>query len=293
MDAELTTLSARAADLPAAVAAMLSDPPPGTARIVQADGYDWHSLEWGQPSDPPILLAHGVTSSSETFWRVGPCLAASRRRVIAVDLPGHGRTGSWRGRHRFIETAADLAGFIGAAELARADLAVIGHSWGAMAVAALPAAGFRPARLVLLDPAALRVAALVPFTQDPTERRYENVADAIEAIRASGVSWSEGDIRAKAIALTQVDEMAVRAIYLENGDYDAGIEALSDPAALDIAAWVIRGDPAAGGLIADEHVSALAERVGSDHLITIAGAGHSLHRTHPEATILAILRALA
>ena len=293
MGAELTTLSARASDLPAAVAAMLSDPPPGTARIVQADGYDWHSLEWGQRSDPPILLAHGVTSSSETFWRVGPCLAADRRRVVAVDLPGHGRTGGWRGRHRWIETAEDLAGFIGAGELDRRDLGVIGHSWGAMAVAALPAAGFRPERLILLDPPALRNAALVTLTQDPTERRYENVADAIEAIRASGVSWSEGDIRAKAIALTQIDETAVRAIYLENGDYDAGMAALSDPAALGIPAWVIRGDPAEGGLIADEHVSALAERVGSDHVITIAGAGHSPQRTHPEATILAILRALA
>ena len=85
----------------------------------------------------------------------------------------------------------------------------------------------------------------------------------------------------------------MRAIYLENGDYDAGMAALSDPAALDISGWVIRGDPAQGGLIADEHVPALAERVGSDHVITIAGAGHSPQRTHPEATILAILRVLA
>ena len=272
---------------------MLSDPPPGTARIVQAHGYDWHALEWGQPSDRPILLVHGVASSSETFWRVGPCLAADRRRVVAVDLPGHGRTGGWRGRHRWIETAADLAGFIAAAELDREDLAVVGHSWGAMAVAALPAAGFRPERLILVDPPALRLAALVPLTQHPTERRYENVDDATEAIRASGISWSDGDIRAKAIALTQVDDAAVRAIYLENGDYDAGLAALSDPAAEDIPARLIRGDPAEGGLIADEHVSALAERVGSDHVITISGAGHAPQRTHPEATILAILRALA
>jgi pimeloyl-ACP methyl ester carboxylesterase len=287
------TLRAGPSDLPGAVAAMLADPSPGTARTVQAHGYAWHTVEWGQPSDPPLLLVHGVTSSSEMFWRVGPCLAADRRRVVAVDLPGHGRTGGWRGRHRWIETAEDLAGFIGAGELDRAELAVIGHSWGAMVVAALPVAGYRPERLVLLDPPALRIAALVPLTQDPTERRYENVADAIDAIRASGVSWSEGDIRAKAIALTQIDESAARAIYLENGDYDAGLAALSDRAALDIPAWVIRGDPAEGGLIADEHVSALAERVGWDHVITIAGAGHSPQRTHPEATILAILRALA
>jgi pimeloyl-ACP methyl ester carboxylesterase len=289
----MATGEPRDSDLPEAVATILAHPPPGTPRIVQARGYAWHMVEWGQPSDPPLLLVHGVTSSSETYWRVGPCLAAQRRRVVAVDLPGHGRTGGWRGRHRWIETAEDLASFIAAGELNSRDLAVIGHSWGGMAVAALPAAGLRPERLVLLDPPALRNAALVALTEDPTERRYDNVAVAIEAIQASGVSWSEGDIGAKANALTQVDETAVRAIYLENGDYDAGMAALSDPAALDIPTWVIRGDPAEGGLIPDEDVPALAERVGSDHILTIAAAGHSPQRTHPEATILAILRALA
>ena len=269
-----------------------TDPPPGRPSVVEAAGYSWAIVEWGEPDDPPLLLVHGVTSNSETFWRVGPCIAAAGRRVVAVDLPGHGRTGGWRGRHRWIETAADLAGFIGAAGLDGADLAVVGHSWGAMTAASLPAAGFRPERLVLLDPPAMTVAQFVPWTQDPTEQRYDDLADAIDAIRASGVSWSEGDVMAKATGLTQIDNAAVRAIYLENGDWDAGLAALSDPAATSIPSWIIRGDPAQGGLIADEHVAALAARVGEDHFVTIAGAGHSPQRTHPEATILAILQAL-
>src|SRR5918992_4563998 len=117
MDAGLTTLRAGASDLPGAVAAMLADPPAGTARIVQACGYAWHTVEWGQPSDPPLLLVHGVTSSSETFWRVGPCLAADRRRVVAVDLPGHGRTGGLRGPPPRVQTAAGLPGVLGAGGL--------------------------------------------------------------------------------------------------------------------------------------------------------------------------------
>jgi pimeloyl-ACP methyl ester carboxylesterase len=287
-----TSIMASSDDLPRAVATAFADPPDGTMRVVRAAGYEWHMLEWGRPSDPALLLVHGVTSSSETFWRVGPCLAAAGRRVIAVDLPGHGRTGGWRGRHRWIETAEDLAHLIGTTDLQPDHLAVLGHSWGGMTVASLPAAGFRPERLILLDPPALSVAQLVPLTNDPTERRYEHVADAIAAVRASGVEWSEGDIQAKAIGLTQIDEEAVRAIYLENGDYDGGLAALSDPSATGIPTWIIRGDPAHGGLIADEKLPALAERVGSDHIVTIAGASHSPQRTHPEATTLAILQAL-
>ena len=288
----MITVTAGIDDLPESVLAVFADPPPGRLSVVEAAGYLWHNVSWGELADPPLLLVHGVTSNSETFWRVGPCIAAAGRRVVAVDLPGHGRTGGWRGRHRWIETATDLAGLIRAAELDQGDLAVVGHSWGAMTAASLPAAGFRPERLVLLDPPAMTVEGFVPWTQDPTEQRHEDLADAIDAIRASGVSWSEGDVMAKATGLTQIDDAAVRAIYLENGDWDAGLAALSDPAARDLPTWIIRGDPARGGLIGDEHVAALAARVGQEHFVTIAGAGHSPQRTHPEATILAILQAL-
>ena len=118
-----------------------------------------------------------------------------------------------------------------------------------MTSAYLPTAGLRPERLVLVDPPALPIAGLVASTQDPTERRYEDVADAIDAVRAAGAVWSEGDMRAKAIGLTQINEDAVRAIYLQNGDWDAGLGALLDPAAAGIPTRIIRGDPAQGGLI--------------------------------------------
>jgi putative intracellular protease/amidase len=45
-------------------------------------------------------------------------------------------------------------------------------------------------------------------------------------------------------------------------------------------------------LTPDPAAAALAEQVGSDHVITIAGGTHSPMRTRPEATVLAMLRAL-
>lgn len=287
----LVALVAEASDLPEPVAAALANPAVGSRTIVDAGGYAWNTVRWGDPADPPLLLVHGVTSSSETFWRVGPALAAADHRVIAVDLPGHGLTGGWRGRHRTDQTAEDLAALIRGADLDRADLPVLGHSWGAVTVAALPRAGFRPGRLILLDPPALTHAVARELMNDPTERRYSDVATASAALRQSGADWSDGDIRAKAIALTQFEEDAARTIYLGNA-WDAGLSALSDPAAEDVPAWIIRGEPAHGGLIPDEKFSALTDRVGSDHVVTISGGPHSPQRTHPEATTLAILRAL-
>lgn len=285
-------LRAAAADLPPAVAAALVDPPPGHNKTVNVDGHAWHLLTWGDPADPSVLLVHGVTSSADTFWRVGPAIAAAGRHVLAVDLPGHGRTGDWRGRHRFAETAADLAGFIRAAGLARPDLAVLGHSWGGMVVAALPAAGIRPGRLILLDPPALPVASMEAMTHDPTERSYDDLDEALTAIRAVNPGWSAGDVRAKALGLTRFDPAAALAILIENGDWDGGLGALTDPAAREVPAWLIRGELATGGLIPDAAVPAFEERLGPDHVITIADAPHSPQRTHPEATVAAILRAL-
>jgi pimeloyl-ACP methyl ester carboxylesterase len=56
--------------------------------------------------------------------------------------------------------------------------------------------------------------------------------------------------------------------------------------------WLIRGDPANGGYVPDELLPDFAARIGAERIITIAGAPHSPHRTHPEALVAAVLRAL-
>jgi pimeloyl-ACP methyl ester carboxylesterase len=291
-DTALAALAATADDLPAAVAAALARPKPGRERTIEAAGYAWRAIEWGDPQDPPLLLVHGVTSNAETFWRIAPAVAAAGRHVVAVDLPGHGRTGGWRGRHRFAETAVDLAAFVRAAGLERTGLAILGHSWGGMVVSALPAAGLRPDQLVLLDPPVLGLEALEEMTLDPLERPYVSLEAAVAAVRAANSGWSDGDVRAKALGLTQFEPGAVVAVLLENGDWDGGLAALADPAAAGIPTWIIRGVPDAGCFVPDATLPAFRARVGRDHVITIADGSHSPQRTHPEATIRAILAAL-
>lgn len=285
-------LTATAAGLPPAVAAALAAPEAGTSGWVEADGTRWGTVSWGRTDDPPILLLHGVTSNAGIWWRVAPALAAAGYRVIAADLPGHGRTQSWRGRHRFAETAQDVAGFIQAAGLDRPDLAVIGHSWGAMITAHLPIAGIRPRVLILLDPPSLTVAQFEVFIQDPMERPYPTVVEAAAAMRAVNPTWSDGDIAAKAEGLTQFNPDAVVAVLLENGDWDSGLAGLRDARAAGVPTWVIRGEWATGCFIPDSAVPAIEAQVGRDHVITIRDAPHSPQRTHPEATVVALLRAL-
>jgi pimeloyl-ACP methyl ester carboxylesterase len=284
-------VTATAGELPPGVAAALAAPSAGDRRTVRAAGLEWGVLEWGDPPDPPLLLVHGVTSEGSIWWRLGPALAAAGRRVAAVDLPGNGET-AWAGRHRFTETAADLSDFIRAAGLGRPDLAIVSHSWGAMVVAHLPIAGTRPAVLILVDPPYWTRDQLELLTQDPSERRYASVEEARRHVRAANPAWSDGDVEAKAVSLTRFDEAAVLRVLLDNGDWDAGLAAIGDPAARDVPVWYIRGEEATGGFIPDARVVELANRVGVDHVLTIAGGPHSPQRTHPEATLLAILHVL-
>lgn len=89
-----------------------------------------------------------------------------------------------------------------------------------------------------------------------------------------------------------MEELAVRQVLLENGDWDGGLADLADPAAAGIPTWVVRGDPAAGGLLPDALVPAFEARIGTGHVITITGGAHSPHRLHPVETTAALLRVL-
>ena len=279
-------------DLPATVRDALEAPTEGERLGVEAAGIPWSALTWGDPGARPLLLIHGVTSSAATWWRVGPALAATGRRVVAVDQAGHGRTGHWQGHHRFRDNAADIAALIRAAGLGRDDLQVVGHSWGAMTAAALPAAGFRPATIVLVDPPVVPLAFMEAQVAESDEQAYPDMDEAIAAVRAANPDWDDGDVRAKAEALNQLDEAAARSVFLDNGDWDGGLADLADPAAAGIPVWLLRGEPATGGYIPDTIVPAYAALIGADHIITIAGAPHSPQRTHPAATTAALLRAL-
>jgi pimeloyl-ACP methyl ester carboxylesterase len=289
-------LHAEATDLPPAVAAALAaarkGAPTDAAGEVMVDGMTWPTTSWGSRLDPPVLLVHGVTSNAGIWWRVGPALAAAGRRVVAVDMPGHGRTAAGARSHLFADTAAELTAFVRAAGLDVPELVVVGHSWGGMVTAHLPAAGLRPGTLVLLDPPVLTLGRLKALTEEPTERDYPTLEEAVAAVRAANPTWSEGDVAAKAMALTEFNPQLVLDVLLKNGDWDGGMAALRDPGARGVDVWLIRGDWDAGGFIPDFKLPEIERQLGADHVITIEGAPHSPQRTHPEATVFAILRAI-
>lgn len=90
---------------------------------------------------PAVVLLHGALHD-HSVWTLGArWLANHGRAVLAIDLPGHGRSGG--AAHASVETLADwLLSVLDAAGVARA--ALVGHSMGSLV--ALEAAGRAPDR---------------------------------------------------------------------------------------------------------------------------------------------------
>lgn len=97
---------------------------------------------------PPLLLIHGLGSSWETWETVLDRLAA-HREVVAVDLPGFGRTPPLAGKPTIAALADAVAQFMTEHELERTD--TVGSSMGARVVLELARRGVG-GDTVALDP---------------------------------------------------------------------------------------------------------------------------------------------
>ncbi|WP_433247064.1 alpha/beta fold hydrolase [Streptosporangium sp. CA-135522] len=77
--------------------------------------------------DVPLILLHGGLGSGETFGAIVPSLA-EHRRVVTVDLQGHGRTADIGRPFSTASMADDIAGLAAHLGVERVD--VLGYSFG-------------------------------------------------------------------------------------------------------------------------------------------------------------------
>lgn len=122
-------------------------------------------VEMGPAEGQPILLLHGYTDNARSWSLLAPHL--ERRRLIALDLRGHGGSDAPACCHGLDTLASDVDGFMAAIGVETAD--VVGHSLGAMTAATL--AAYYPERvdeLVLISIAAT-------MSEGATQWLWENV----------------------------------------------------------------------------------------------------------------------
>ncbi len=119
--------------------------------MLEAGGYAINYLRSGTGVGTPLVLVHGFGGDLNN-WMFNQPVLAEEHDVIALDLPGHGRSSKVVGAGDVPSLSGALAAFLDALGLERAHL--IGHSLGAAVILDLAlAAPARAVSLTLIAPA--------------------------------------------------------------------------------------------------------------------------------------------
>jgi pimeloyl-ACP methyl ester carboxylesterase len=128
------------------VAALATSAETGTT---QADGVEIAYRSWGQRTDEGIVLVHGGAAHARWWDHIGPLLAASRR-VVAIDLSGHGDSGR-RSQYTLDAWAHEVIAVAAAAGITQPPI-IIGHSMGGfVALRSAGIYGSKLAGIVVID----------------------------------------------------------------------------------------------------------------------------------------------
>lgn len=239
-----------------------------------------HYTDTGPRSGVPFVLVHGWGGDSAEWL---PLIALlPERRVLAVDLRGHGRSSAPPTGYAPADFAGDLAGLLERLDLP--PVIAVGHSMGAQVVVAL-AAGHPAAvaGLVALDPAyGADAAELLRIPGEQEQLLAEGSAWAARFAERAHVSTTPPAVRRHHQQLLAAMDprvlVAARdAMYLDPGSMgsqsaaEATLKALSCPVLTimtspDRAAWAQR---------TLHHPLSRVE--------VFQGCGHYLHEERPEA----------
>jgi pimeloyl-ACP methyl ester carboxylesterase len=155
---------------------------PVAERTAMVEGVPVAYRAWGEPAGRGIVLVHGGAAHSRWWDHIAPLLAGGRR-VVAIDLSGHGDSGR-RASYRLDGWAREVLAVAADAGLT-APPVVIGHSMGGLVtlrVAAL--AGARIEGAVVIDSPVRDMAPEEHAAQEQRVFRTLKVYPAREAILA-------------------------------------------------------------------------------------------------------------
>jgi 2-succinyl-6-hydroxy-2,4-cyclohexadiene-1-carboxylate synthase len=258
------------------------------------DGLQLHVAIDG--AGPPLVLLHGFTGSTET-WAPLRATLETQHTVVAVDLPGHGRSSvpTDAARYALPRFADDLAAVLDALDFER--VALMGYSLGGRA--ALHFAVRHPERLT-----ALVVESASPGIVDPVARTKRVADDSALAaeIERDGIEtfvqrwetlplWkSQRTLAADTRAVLRAQRLANDPFGMANSLRGAGagaVDALGgELARLTMPTLVVAGALDAKYVAIGE---ALAAAIAGARLAVVPESGHAVHLEQPDALAALVL----
>lgn len=258
---------------------------------VEAGGLRLTGRAWGERGAPLVVLVHGGAAHAGWWHHVGPHLAPGRR-VVAVDLSGHGDS-DWADGYSFARWAEEVRQVVAAERPARPAW-VVGHSMGGMvALTAAATYGEELAGVVCVDPPEEVLRDRDVPTADDLPRRVPR-ATREEAMARFRVSPEDP------ACLPFVKEYLARESVRRRADgwswkFDPTVTTHGrfDRELLRRTRCPVVLVPAERGLINAEEVEEVRRRVGSDVSVRwVADSGHHVMLDQPLALIDALASSL-
>lgn len=249
---------------------------------------DLHLRHWGHGPREALLLHCGLGSGAT--WRGVAEVLAEGFSLTAPDLPGHGRSPGW-GTGDVHDQATDAV-----RPLLRDGMHLVGHSFGATVALRLALeAPEKVAALTLIEPVFFAAARGMP-AHDPHRAAEEaffaicDRGDLLAAAQAFNRLWG-GGVPWDRFPLPVQEDMARNMPFVRATEpgfwHDChGMLAEGVMEGLHVPVTLVRGS-ATVPIIADVHRGLMA-RLPQVAETVVAGAGHMLVLTHPEAVADAV-----
>jgi pimeloyl-ACP methyl ester carboxylesterase len=257
-----------------------------------ADGTPIAAFRSGDPQGPPLVLVHGAAADHTTFRVVGPMLGTTFD-VVAIDRRGRGASGDTLpyAIEREFEDVAAMVDAVGRDRDVDA-VDVFGHSYGGRC--ALGAA--------LLTPTIRRVISYEGAPTPPGDRYGDAaVARDLAAMARSGeLERLLETFLTRVVGMTSEELARYRAdpVWPRRVAAAGTIARELDAEAFDVAGLdrlgtvrqpvlqLLGGDSVAAFAVATR---ALDARLSDGRVVTIPGAKHAAHHSHPEPVVAAVI----
>ena len=229
---------------------------------------------------PEVLLIHGIGSSSADF---NPVIHGMGDfcQPIAIDLRGHGASGQPASGYRYSDYIRDL-------ELVLADLhmehpIILGHSLGGIITLMWAAKNPEVPRALIIEDSPLR-------SGEDFREAFEGwlqlnalpheVAKAWYAER--NPHWSPELVEQRSFDMVNTARSAIEELQSASLANE-GLDTVGELGNIRAPLLFLRGDPESGSMVNNDDLLSLQQLLPQMHVEEFPGAGHTIHRSHPDA----------
>ena len=253
--------------------------------FVELNGIRMHYREWGNSSDPDVLLIHGWTSNSESWSYIAEQIQ-DKYHVVAPDHRGHGASDKPVTGYRLRDFVSDMCQLIDILGLSKPLIA--GNSWGGC-IGTIMASDYPNSisKAVLGDPVYWKMLnAFVTRLPGILERRQSADEQLAQDLNQQGMPKEQ--ILAKISGSNNFSLDAITRLLSDNRDFAFTCEDYLKR--IRIPTLIIAGDAEAGGYILPEELDHYRRIVPEMVRITQwPGIGHGVASQEPDKYVKEML----